>query len=188
MRISIAHLRAAGLTDTQIVKVIEEADAERREKVRIIKRKQRARPLDRVDTQDTVDSHIDTSSRDLERKRSKKVSISPDWKPTDADRKYARAKGWSDARIDTEAERFRIHYLANTKAWADWHLVWCKWVISSFQNGTGAASHGPAGPKRDERHSIRSALDRLDDLIDGRDEAGEVPREADFRLLSGGRR
>jgi hypothetical protein len=36
------------------VRVLEEADAERREKARIIKRNQRARPPDRVDTQDSA--------------------------------------------------------------------------------------------------------------------------------------
>lgn len=49
MRISIAHLRAAGVTDAQILRALAEEDAERREKVRIIKRNQRARPLDGVD-------------------------------------------------------------------------------------------------------------------------------------------
>jgi len=156
MRVSIAHMRAAGLSAEQIVKVLEEADAERRQKARIIKRKQRSRPPDRVDTQDTEDKpYIDTSSRDLERKKSKKVSIAADWKPTDADRDYARAKGWPDARIDTEAERFRIHYLANTKAWADWHLVWCKWVISSFQTQ----------PKQNLKERNREIMDDLDGFI-----------------------
>ena len=41
MRVSIAHIRAAGLSADQIVKVLEEAEAERREKERIKKRNQR---------------------------------------------------------------------------------------------------------------------------------------------------
>jgi len=193
MIITIATLRAAGLTETQILRVVEFADNEQvaktREKNRIASRNYRARHRNHHDADDSDDAHILTSPPKLRTsKKVGKVSIAADWKLTDADRDYARKKGWPDERIEREAERFFIHYRANSKPWANWHLVWCKWVISSFQNGTGAASHGPAGPKRDERHSIRSALDRLDDLIDGRDEAGEVPREADFRLLSGGRR
>ena len=155
MRLTIAQLRAAGISDKQIVDALAEADAERREKERIKKRNQRARPQSPQDSGDGGDTHIDTStSRDIERKKSKK-SISPDWKPTDADRDYARAKGWPDARIETEAERFRIHYLANAKAWTDWHLVWCKWVISTFQNQ----------PKQNLKERNREIMDGLDEFI-----------------------
>jgi hypothetical protein len=54
LRISITHLHAAGLNAEQILKIVKEAEAERREKRRIIKRNQRARPLDMVDNRNTV--------------------------------------------------------------------------------------------------------------------------------------
>jgi hypothetical protein len=44
MKLSIAHLRAAGLTDSQIVKVMEEAEAERRGRFREPTRGARGRP------------------------------------------------------------------------------------------------------------------------------------------------
>jgi hypothetical protein len=69
MRLSIAHLRAAGLSAEQIVKVLEEADAERREKERIKKRNQRACPRDGGDNRDrgtilTVSPFKDTLSKE----------------------------------------------------------------------------------------------------------------------------
>lgn len=49
MRISIAHMRAAGISAEQILKVVEEAQAEEREKARIKKQNQRSRPRDSGD-------------------------------------------------------------------------------------------------------------------------------------------
>jgi hypothetical protein len=179
MRVSIVHLRAAGLTDTQIVKVLEEADAERREKARIIKRNQRARPPDEVDTQDR---HIYRTSPKLKSiNQARKVSIAADWKLTDADRDYARKKGWPDERIECEAERFHIHYRANSKPWANWHLVWCKWVISEFQNGGQNGTNRRAGKKT---HSISATFDDIFEKLQGGDGTSVVPFQANPRLLS----
>jgi len=162
MRVTIDQLQAAGMTDSQIVKLMKERELERREQNRKAQINHRSRQHEGDLRSDIADSHIDTSSRDLERKKRKKVSISADWKPTDADRDYARSKGWPDARIDTEAERFRIHYLANAKPWADWHLVWCKWVTSSYQNSN--VGHG--GQQHGRRHgSVLDALDRLGERL-----------------------
>lgn len=202
MRVSIAQLKAAGLTDTQIVKLLEEREAERREQNRKAQINHRARQHERdlrsdiADTQDFIErkqrarqrdigesSHIDTSSSSKEEvsiKKERKKSICADWKPTLADLGYAKGKGWSDERIATEAERFRLYYGANGKAWADWHLVWCKWVMSPIQNG------GQNGQGR--RHgSVLDASDRLgqklkqlgasDDYVPG--SSGPRPLELD---------
>lgn len=138
MKLSIAHLRAAGLTDAQIIKVMEEAEAERREKARIIKRNQRARPQDKVDTEDKHIS-VSTSLPKKERKERKKA-IGTDWQPTSADRDYAKGEGWSDDRIDREIVRFRNYYLANGKTMQSWSPKWQNWVTSAYQSGGQSGS------------------------------------------------
>ena len=100
------HLRAAGLSAEQIVKVMEEADADRREKERIKKRNQRARPRDGGDTGTTGDRHIYFLLLEEKKKEKRKVSIAADWKPSAVDREYAKGKGWSDERIDREQSGF----------------------------------------------------------------------------------
>ena len=152
MRVTIASMRAAGMSDSAILKVVEEADAERREKERIKKRNQRLRPQDGGDNrdiggqakkaeqkqqsrpQDGGDNvHIKDTSLEPTKKKKVRKSISPDWVPDDRDCAYALARGWTYDQIETEAERCRNHWLANGKTMADWHAVWRNWVISPFQ-------------------------------------------------------
>lgn len=142
MRVSIAQLRAAGMTDQQIVKLMEEREAERREQNRKAQINHRTRQHEGDLRSDIADRHIDTSSPSTQNRSSRKVSISADWKPTDTDREYARTKGWLDSRIDAEGERFHNHYLANGEARKSWPASWRKWVTSPFQNGgQGGALH-----------------------------------------------
>jgi len=186
MIITIATLRAAGLTETQILRVVEFADNEQvaktREKNRIASRNYRARHRNHHDADDSDDAHILTSPPKLRTsKKVGKVSIAADWKLTDADRDYARKKGWPDERIEREAERFFIHYRANSKPWANWHLVWCKWVISEFQNGGQNGTNRRAGKKT---HSISATFDDIFEKLQGGDGASVVPFQANPRLLS----
>src|SRR4051812_17708549 len=194
MKLSIAHLRAAGVSDKLIVDAMAEAQAERREQNRIAQRNHRSRQQKRADRADRADRHIDTSLLpSLEKKESKKVgkiSIATDWKLTSADCDYARGKGWPDERITTEGERFHNHYLANGEARKSWPACWRNWVTSKYQNGNGGQHNGRAGrpaPKDDPR-SIRGAFDRLFEKLNRTDEVGQLPREADFRVIPGGRR
>ncbi len=196
MTITIETLRAAGLSDAEILRVIEIEQAERlkntREANRLRQQRYRARVTDvtrdQRDQRDKRDGHIDTSSLDTQNKKVRKVSISPDWKPTDADRDYAKAKGWSDSRIDTEAERFHNHYLANGEARKSWRASWCKWVISPFQNGNGGLGNGRTVQARDERHSISATFDKIFEKLASGDGASVVPFEANPRLLQNRRR
>ena len=187
----ISLLRKAGLSDSQILRVLELEQAERRaarrEQNRINQQNHRSRQQVSADGADNADGHIDTSLREIKKKESKKVSISADWKPTDADREYARSKGWPDARIDAEAERFHNHYLANGEARKSWPASWRKWVTSPYQNsnaGNGGQTHG-------RRHgSVLDALDRIgerlkaegasDDYVPG--SSGPRPLELDQEM------
>jgi len=189
MKLTIAQLRAAGVSDKQILDALATAEADRLEKEReqskIRSRNYRERQhITEItrDERDERDAHIDTSPPKLRTsKKVGKVSIAADWKLTDADRDYARKKGWPDERIEREAERFFIHYRANSKPWANWHLVWCKWVISEFQNGGQNGTNRRAGKKT---HSISATFDDIFEKLQGGDGASVVPFQANPRLLS----
>jgi len=157
MIVTVAMLRAAGLTEAQIIKVLEAVEAERREKARIIKRNQRARP---PDTQDTQDRQVrDTSFLPNKEKKEgrKKHLLAESWKPSDEDRAYARTKGWPDNRIEIEGERFRLYYVTKGTLIANEHLTWCKWVMSPIQNAGGQYGNGQGR----RQGSILDAGDRL---------------------------
>jgi hypothetical protein len=79
MKMSIKDLRAAGVTDTQIVKAMEEAEARRREQNRIAQRNHRARQQSNADGADRADmplSSLLTSLPSLEdRKKKERLEI-----------------------------------------------------------------------------------------------------------------
>jgi hypothetical protein len=81
MKLSIAHLRAAGLSDSQILKALEEAEAERREKDRIRQRNHRARHSDRCDMRDTVTKKV--RKKEPKKTSSSLVVLPENWRPSD---------------------------------------------------------------------------------------------------------
>ena len=105
MRLSIAQLRAAGLTDNQILRLVEEAEAERRERERIKKRNQRARPRDGGDGGDT--SFLSKEVRKKKKEVKKETTLPDDWQP----------KG--PQRDPTEPDEFRDMCRAKARTYAD---------------------------------------------------------------------
>ena len=165
--ISIKVMRAAGLTDAQILRVIEEHRVERREYERLKKQRQRARVPNVPGDSEGQWGHPPLSKKERKKiyKKDKPSYISDDWNPSEADVRYARSKGWDDARIATEAERFAVHYRMSKAKWTDWHLVWCKWVISPFQtkaSGNGRPYHPTYKDRRQEE--LEDAKQCLDDF------------------------
>jgi hypothetical protein len=172
MKFTLNHLRKAGLTEAQILRVVEVADAEqserRQEQNREAARKYRTRrQQNHADSADRQQNHADKQnhadaesacvSKKERKKKGSKHTLPENWVLTDKDRAYARMKGWPDTRIDTEGERFRLYYLTKASLITDDHLTWCKWVISPFQNGNGGRGNGQG-----RRHgSVLDACDRL---------------------------
>jgi hypothetical protein len=178
MKLSIAHLRAAGVSDKQIVDAMAEAEAARREQNRKAQQNHRACQQKRADRADK--QIIQQNQRSCQQKsadnpplknppqtiqKPKKVSVSLhntklpfNWMPSDSDYDYACSKGWSNEKIAAEAERFRFHFGGNGKAMANWHLVWCKWVTNDYGSRNGGQNvHG-------RRHgSVLDACDRLEE-------------------------
>ena len=162
MIITVPMLREAGLTETQINRVVEIADREvmlqRREQNRIRKQNQRARHAGACDARDARDGHIDTSllpNQEKKEGRKKAHALSAQWVLTEADRNFAATRSWQQARIDSEADRFRDYWLANGKAKADWAATWRNWVTSPFQTSGGQNGNGR------RQGSILDAGDRL---------------------------
>src|SRR5580765_4186319 len=130
MIVTVALLRAAGLTEVQINRVTELADAEavaeRRAKWRVLKQNQRSRPqmstcpVDKVDIPLSLVSKKETLSKERKGVRGKPllVPLPDDWEPkgpqrdpTEADefRNKARAKGWVYANWDAAYRNYQNH-------------------------------------------------------------------------------
>ena len=111
--IDIGVLRASGLTDAQILKVLETEQSERQAKVReqnrIRQRNQRSRNAVTRDVRDVRDAvHTQESLLPTQRFRRQKESVClPD--DFECDLQYAIKRGWPAAKAESEAERFRLH-------------------------------------------------------------------------------
>lgn len=85
-------------------------------------------PLSILSLTDTDSSK--KTKKDSERRGSR---IPPDWKLSQADIDFAQSKGMPRGRMDTEAEKFRNHWLSKPgKAGfkLDWPATWRTWVIN----------------------------------------------------------
>jgi hypothetical protein len=80
----------------------------------------------------------------LENKNRKKGERLPEaWSPSDADRDFARALGWSETQIDGEAANFRDYWIAKPGSGGcklDWPATWRKWIRSSKVKPAGPAA------------------------------------------------
>jgi len=74
---------------------------------------------------------------------------------------FAAAKGWPQARIDTEEQRFRDYWLASGKAKADWAATWRNWVTSPYQTNGGQRGNGQGR----RSGSVLDAFDRLGEKL-----------------------
>jgi hypothetical protein len=93
---------------------------------------------------------LDFQGSSAKKPRQKKTSskgtrIDPDWRPTKANIKYARDKGYSDLEISNLAEAFHNYWLASaspTALKADWNAGWRTWVTKDLER------NGPPKSKR----------------------------------------
>lgn len=90
---------------------------------------------------------------------------------TEADRQVARSEGWTEAKIDSELQRFKDHAAANGRKQVDWRAAWRNWVRSPFQNAPRAGptnGHGAAGPRPGSREDRQERLANVLQAIDPR--------------------
>ncbi len=95
--------------------------------------------------------------------------ISEDWRPSDVDRAFAAAKGFSAAEIEVTAELFVAHYVAKPGRdgrSADWAASWRKWVLGALQrreeaNGRTDGGIGAGSGLAADRHGQGPKAERL---------------------------
>lgn len=180
MKLSIAHLRAAGIGDKLILDAIAEVEAEQREKARIRQRNHRSRNGSNGDTRDMRDMRdTNIEERKKEEEGSKFIA-----------RKNARTKkpmiplpeNWHpELAGDIEFEKFSDHARQNDRHCADWEAAWRNWNRNKPQfNKRGQNGNG-------RRHgSVLDAADRLIEKLGGEEAArryvpgSEGPRPLDL--------
>ncbi len=185
--IDIRTLRAAGLTDEQILKVIEEDQAKVREQTRIRQRNHRARNGDLRDKRDMAltvllpSSNLPSIDRPLPtaaRAKHAKTPLPPDWQPKGEQRDVA------------EADEFRDHALAKDYRYANWDAAYRNFQKSPYNARNKGGQNGQG-----RRHgSVLDAFDRLgeklyaqgatDDYIPG--SSGPRPLQLDTQVRSNG--
>ena len=79
-----------------------------------------------------------------------------DWQPSPSEAAFALDRGMPQARLNTEAEKFRNYWTAKSGAGAtkrDWSATWRNWIITAMERGspfgdakTNIRSSGPRGP------------------------------------------
>jgi hypothetical protein len=102
-------------------------------------KKRTVHPIPPDNPPDIGRAHIDTYLLTISNKKVSKKSISrgsplpPDWAPDEDDRQYAAQRGWPQARIDSEAERFRNRSLDKGTLHKNIKAAWRNWVTSPYQ-------------------------------------------------------
>jgi hypothetical protein len=191
LRISIANLRASGLNAEQILKIVEEADAERREKERIIKRNQRARPPDKVDN----GGHDRSITKREPKQFEYSAAFEAFWQHYPLHlAKGAAHKAWGRAIKSGQVTNEELiagadRYAADPNRHPSYTKHGATWLNAGCHNDSplpprGGQNGGRPAPKDDPR-SIRGAFDRLFDQFNGPEETGDVPRQTDLRVVSG---
>jgi len=209
MNITIADLRAAGLSEGQILQVIEAADirqtGKRREQNREASQKYRARHQNQQLNADVADggSLPSTTTNNLTVAQKKVVEIEalgrefhetfwPAYPHKVA--KPAALKSFLKARKRASLETImagleRYANKTDDRHWAN-GSTWLnndRWEDQpgTAQEGNGNGRGRQSAPKDDPK-SIRGAFDRLFARLDGSDEAGEPSRQANLRVIPGG--
>jgi len=198
--IDIRTLRAAGLTETQILRVVEEDQAKRREQNRKAQQKHRAGQHDIADRADTVlPSLLDQPLTVVQERKVEIVALGREFAEFYA--AYPHKVGKRAAATAFERARRRVpmaeimaglaRYASKTddRPWCN-PATWlnqdrCHDQPGPAQEGNG---NGRGRAPKDDPKSIRGAFDRLAERWGPgwEDEARELSRQAHLRLVPGG--
>jgi hypothetical protein len=78
--------------------------------------------------------------------------LSPDWRPSAEDLRYALGRGMPEARVWAEAEKFLNYWTAKSGASAtkrDWPATWRNWIITAMERSNGPTSYRGDRPRTD---------------------------------------
>jgi hypothetical protein len=121
--ISIDRLRAAGVSDTQIVNMLREADAEYREKERKRKQKQRPCPAESAEGAETAEQKKPRAKREPR----SRGPLPENWAP----------EGILSVEDTAELSKFRDYCAAHDKRYADPKAAFRLWLRSPYRPTTG---------------------------------------------------
>jgi DNA-binding transcriptional MerR regulator len=188
MRVSIAQLQAAGMTNDQIVKLMKEREADRREQNRKAQINHRARQHEGDLRADIADTNIEVSKKEI-----KEVSIprkTRTKKPT-----TPLPENWHpELAGDLEFEKFCDHARQNDRHCVDWEAALRNWRRNAprFNGGQGGSLHvrpsgQQAGGLAEAIAKVRSRLgadaDRPPDVLVPQD---RLPKPRGFHRDAGG--
>jgi len=181
MKLSIAHLRAAGISDKLILDAIAEVEVEEREKNRIRQRNHRARNASHSDTRDGRDGR-DTNIEERKKEEGSKFST-----------RSARTKkimtplpeNWHpELAGQIEFEKFSDHARQNDRHCADWEAAWRNWNRNKSKFDPKGGNGNGADRRADKKaHSISATFDDIFDRIERGDEPSVVSFKTHPRLL-----
>ncbi len=158
----VAELISTGLSERQLQLVIQlTAYCGTGARKRAYDRKyqserRRTNKTTRTMSYDSVGGYIEEEER---REKPQKVSLSrataltDDAQPSEKDRAYAKAQGWSEQKIDYEWDRFKNHAHAKGRTAKNWPAAWRSWVTSPLQNTRNGGNGGAPRPNSKEETS-----------------------------------
>lgn len=136
-------------------------------------------------------SALRAKSKGLPAKKSTErgTRLSPDWRPSHSDIRFALERGLPSARIDTEAEKFRNYWVAKSGADAckrDWAACWRNWIINSTERyGYERSNYRKADFRADP--AARRSLFGSDAIIAGMGRVADRINERRATEVSNGR-
>jgi hypothetical protein len=174
MEITIATLRAAGLSEAQVLRVIEISEKERllhrREQNRKAQQNHRSRQHFSTYAADAADAYI--LKKEVSKKERKKTicTVPAEWVLTDKRAAYAADKGWTPERSKTEFQRFKDRAASKGITYRDVDAAWRNWVTSPYQNGAANGhTHAPRpGSRQDREERTHAAMRQLDEFANGK--------------------
>jgi hypothetical protein len=173
MIITIATLRAAGLTEAQILRVVEIADTEQvaktREQNRIYQRNHRARMKSQSDRPDIPDTALSLSKEEKiypregskeeikkvlkKETRRKKTALPADWQPI------------GPQRDPTEPDEFRDHARAKGYQYSDWHAAYRNFQRSPYNARNKNGFQPPDDQAERERQEYFAMQERQREIV-----------------------
>jgi DNA-binding MarR family transcriptional regulator len=77
------------------------------------------------------------------RRSSKRTALPPDWWPDDDLSRWALDRGWSEAKLALEVEKFRVYHIDNKQTLAaSWPGCWRTWVLNEIGWSTARDEKG----------------------------------------------
>lgn len=84
--------------------------------------------------------------------------IDPLWRPSEEECRYAYEKGFSPDETDWMASDFVSYFAAKGTRWANWKLVWMRWVRKQVERRgqNGQSTYGQSGPSAGASRNARA--------------------------------